>query len=223
MNGLDTANLLRQIPILAALPENEKVSLLKCLTTREVRSGKFLMRSGVQGGELIFIAEGQVKVCKANKEGDEIILAILGPGQFVGEILILTGSDHVTDVVALLPCKLLVLQSADFHTHLAKYPGLAAEMLKLMADRVRVATGRITDLALYDVCCRVARTLFQMGTSSERNGKPIMLVNPRPPHQMLASMVGSSRETVSRALKTLEEEGHILVDEDCVYVKSIPG
>ena len=199
----------------------EREKLRHRLVPVELSQGRYLMREGTPGAEMFFIVSGSVKVCSFHNE-KEVILAILRAGEVVGDISLLCGGPRVADVVAVTNCRLLKCSKEDFEAHLLEFGGLALAMLRNLALRVRSASARIADLALYDVSSRVARILFEMSVPSEYEGSPAHVTYEPPTHQALASMIGSSREAVTRALKELEKAKHIVIEENQLYVLSLP-
>lgn len=219
---LDVQQLMSRVEILALLPSPERLAISKLLCAVKSRSGKTIVKEGSENSELVFIAEGQVKVCRVDERGREVILALLGQGDFFGELALLTGMPRCADVITLMPCELLILDGRDFLSHIEKWPNLGRLMLRGMAKRVQLASQRITELSLFDVCCRVARTLWGLGAQQQLDDQVVSFVREAPTHQTLAGMVGSSREVVSRALKSLEQQGHIYPDQDAIIVRSLP-
>ena len=212
---------LESTPPFSHLCAEERATLHHRLSVVEIPAGKYLITEGTPGAEMYFIVSGSIKVCSF-RNGKEVILALLRPGEVVGDISLLCGGPRVADVVALTNCRLFRCAKEDFEAHLLEFGGLALSMLKNLALRVRSASARISDLALYDVSSRVARILFEMSVPSEYDGAPAHVTHEPPTHQALASMIGSSREAVTRALKELEKTKHIVIEENQIYVLSLP-
>ena len=208
------------LPFSQLSPE-ERRRLQTKLTVTDINAGRYLIREGSDGTEMYFLISGMVKICSFHNE-KEAILAILRPGEVVGDISLLCGGPRVADVVALTPCRLFRCSKEDFEAHLLEFGGLAHMMLKNLARRVRSASMRISDLALYDVSSRLARVLFEMSAPGELDGAAVHVVTNPPTHQALASMIGSSREAVTRGLKELEKSKHIIVDDERIFVLSVP-
>ena len=217
-----TEEQLREIPLLSNIDSAELNVLATLLDERDFRDGNYIVREADPSPNLYFIAAGKVKVTLLSPEGKEIVVAHLGPGDFFGEIGLLLGEDRSANVVAQTDCKLLILTDESFTQHLLKATGLALAMLKEMAHRLRSATDKIGDLALYDVYRRVARTLKHMGEVTIEDGHEIFVIDNRPTHQELANNVGTSREMVTRALKGLEEDGCIATEGKTIILKKLP-
>lgn len=215
--------MLKTVPLLNELPAEELGRLSQVLKEKHVPKGTYIFYADEPGTSMMFVIEGLVHVTLDSHDGKEVILAQLGEGDFFGEIALLTGEERSANVVAAVDCRLLLLSDTDFKQHLLANTGLALAMLKAMAFRLRAASEKIGDLALYDVYRRVARTLRSLGTPKEKDGQRIYLIEERPTHQELAAMVGTSREMVTRALKGLEEDGCIIVDQRRIELKKIPA
>ncbi len=217
-----SVNDLQKIPLLSELPAVELEHLSRVLKDRHVEKGSYIVLADDKDPCMMFIAEGKVKVNLVSRDGKEVVVATLHDGDFFGEIAVLTGQERSANVVSVSECRIFELQVEDFEKHLVQYPGLARVMLREMALRLRQATGKIGDLALYDVYRRVARTLKKIARSEMRDGKEIFVIDDRPTHQDLASLAGTSREMVTRALKGLEEDRCILVEGKSIELYKIP-
>lgn len=213
---------LREIPFLQELSREELAKLISVLKERTVSAGNYILYAEDPGPSLMFISHGEAKVNLLGADGKEIVIALLGQGDFFGEIAILTGEDRTGNVVAETDCRLFVLAKEDFEKHVLSNSGLALSMLKSLALRLRASSLKIGDLALFDVYRRVARTLKSIATRTEENGEEVYVIDKRPTHQELAAMVGTSREMVTRALKGLEEDGCVVTEGKRVLVRKLP-
>jgi CRP/FNR family cyclic AMP-dependent transcriptional regulator len=213
---------LREIPLLNELESEELLRLAKVMKERRAPKGSYLVYFEDPGPSILFLTQGRAKVTLISNEGKEIVLYTLSEGDFFGEIAVLTGEDRSANVVATTDCRLFVLNGDDFRQHIKENNGLALAMMKELALRLRTASGKIGDLALFDVYRRVARTLKSMALSKVVDGEEVMVIEERPTHQELANMVGTSREMVTRALKGLEEDGCIVIQSKCIEVRKMP-
>lgn len=213
---------LREIPLLSTLEADELIQLAGLMKERKAPKGSYLVYAEDPGPSIMFLVEGKAKVTLVSDDGKEIVLYSLSAGDFFGELAVLTGEDRSANVVAAADCHLYVLSSEDFKKHIRGNNGLALAMMQELALRLRAATTKIGDLALFDVYRRVARTLKMLAKPTDRNGEELMIIEERPTHQELANMVGTSREMVTRALKGLEEDGCIVLDNKSIVIKKIP-
>lgn len=218
-----TVSELQKIPLLSQLPEAELQQLSNVLRDKRSPKGSYIVSHEDEGPKsVMFIAEGKVKVNLLSRDGKEVVVATLHDGDFFGEIAVLTNDGRSANVVAVTECRIFVLQKDDFEEHLQRHPGLARVMLTEMAMRLRQATSKIGDLALYDVYRRVARTLRSIGRVEQRDGKDVYIIEERPTHQELASLAGTSREMVTRALKGLEEDRCIILQGKRLELLKMP-
>ena len=213
---------LRKIPLFAEISEAELNHLAAVLKERRAPKASYIVYAEDPGPSMMFIADGKVKINLMSNDGKEVVLATLAEGEFFGELALLTGTDRSANVVALTDCRLFVLNEEDFNAHLKEFTGFARGMLTELALRLRAASSKIGDLALYDVYRRVARTLKSIGTPVQNEGKEIFVIEERPTHQELAAMVGTSREMVTRALKGLEEDHCIVITGKKIEVLKLP-
>lgn len=203
-------SILRTIPLVSRLSEGELASLRSRFKIREVRKNAVILREGGLGQELMIILSGSVRVYKAGNKGKEVTLAVLYAGDFFGEIALLTNSSRTAHVIALEKTTLLELSRDDFKSHLTSFSGLPLALAQSLAERLRLASGKLSDMALLDVPHRLLTTLEKMSVENP-NGEGRIVVD-RPTHQELADMVGSSREVISRCLKSLEQQGQLTVE-----------
>jgi CRP/FNR family cyclic AMP-dependent transcriptional regulator len=138
-------------------------------------------------------------------DGKEVILTIIGPGEFFGEMGLIDDSPRSASVVAIEPCELLSIAKRDFNKCLAENFEMAMTVMRGLVRRLREADRKIGSLALLDVYGRVARLLLDM--AEDVNGQK--MVTKRLPKQDIAKMIGASREMVSRVMKDLQMGGFI--------------
>ena len=219
-----TTSNLKKISLLEGLDESELEQLCESLNERSFKKGAHIILAEEQGASMMFIASGKVKISISGNEGKEGVLTHLGAGEFFGEISLLTGEDRSADVIALENCQFYVLTAAEFERHMESNTGLARALLKELALRLTQTSSKLIDLMLLDVYRRVARTLKGLGREiTIKEGETTTVVDKRPTHQELASLVGTSREMVTRALKDLEDEGHIRTEGKRIEVVSLPS
>ncbi len=213
---------LRNIPLLSKLDAGELQKLSCCMRERRASKGSYLIYAEEKGPSILFLAEGAAKVTLVSSDGKEIALYHLSEGDFFGEISVITGEERSANVVALTDCRVFILHAEDFNAHVKENNGLALAMMKELALRLRAATAKIGDLALFDVYRRVARTLKSIATTENTAQGAKLIVHNRPTHQELANMTGTSREMVTRALHELEDAGSIVIEGKSIIINDVP-
>jgi len=206
---VETAELLRRVPFFSGLAEADIAQVSALVVSRSFPRDNLIVLAEDEGDTLFVIVEGQVKVSIISEDGREIILAILGKGEFFGEMSLLDGKPRSATVIAVENTELLALRRVDFLRLIERLPELAVKLLASLTARLRKADRKIESLALMDVSGRVASVLLQIGEEIGAETPKGTVVRNRPTHQELANMAGTTRETVSRVLKRLEQQGYI--------------
>jgi CRP/FNR family cyclic AMP-dependent transcriptional regulator len=197
--------LLKTVPLFASLPDEQLRALVPAVTRRSAPRGSLIMAAGDPTDSLYIVISGRLKVMMSDSDGKEVILSILGPGEFFGEMGLIDDHPRSASVVAMEPCELLALTRRDFRKCLAENFDMAMAVMRGLVKRLREADRKIGSLALLDVYGRVARLLLDM--AEDVDGQKI--VTRRLPKQDIAKMVGASREMVSRVMKDLQLGGYI--------------
>ncbi len=148
-------------------------------------------------------------------DGKEVILSIIGPGEFFGEMGLIDDSPRSASVIAIEPCVMLSVTKRAFKKCLVENVALAMAVMRVLVRRLREADRKIGSLAMLDVYGRVARLLLDM--SENVNGQKV--VTKRLTKQDIAKMVGASREMVSRVMKDLEMSGYFEVRGSTIVLR----
>ncbi len=161
-----------------------------------------LLHQADEAGPVVVLLSGRVKITMS-QAGREAIVAVLGPGELVGELAAIDDGPRSTTVTTLEPVDALVLSRSDFAALLERWPRIALVILRTVARRLRYADVQQAQFATHDVVGRLARRLVELcerfGTQQER-GIEIRLPLSQ---EELASWVGASREAVSKAFQLL--------------------
>jgi CRP/FNR family cyclic AMP-dependent transcriptional regulator len=208
MAGVPTTvstTVLRAVPLFSGVPDEQLRMLATVVTRKSVSRGSTIMVAGDPTDSLYIILSGRLKVMMSDAEGKEVILSILGPGEFFGEMGLIDDAPRSASVVAIEPCELLSIAKRDFSKCLAENFEMAMAVMRGLVRRLREADRKIGSLALLDVYGRVARLLLDMADTVDGQ----KMVTKRLPKQDIAKMIGASREMVSRVMKDLQLGGYI--------------
>jgi CRP/FNR family transcriptional regulator, cyclic AMP receptor protein len=198
---------LKAVPLFASFPDDQLRLLTPVITRRSLPRSTTVMASGDPTDSLYIVLSGRLKVMMSDAEGKEVILSILGPGEFFGEMGLIDDAPRSASVVSIEACELLSIAKRDFKKSLAENFEMAQAVMRGLVRRLRDADRKIGSLALLDVYGRVARLLLDM--SETVDGEKV--VTKRLPKQDIAKMIGASREMVSRVMKDLQMGGYIEV------------
>ena len=205
---------LKAVPFFTQLGEGELEIIRALASEKHYPKNAVVITEGEIGDSLYMIQSGKVKVFIGDQEGREMILKILGPGDFFGEMSMIDKQPRSATVTTLESSVFLVLTHAAFEKCVERVPRIANMVMRQLAQRVREADKKIGTLAMMDVYGRVASTLLELAVYD--NGK--MVVSEKLSQQDLANMVGASREMVNRILKDLAERGFISVESKSITI-----
>jgi CRP/FNR family cyclic AMP-dependent transcriptional regulator len=200
---------LKSVPLFSRLGEASLDAVLRLTRRRKFRKDEVIFHEKEPGDSLFIILHGRVKVAIFGDDGKEVTLSILSEGDFFGEMSLLDQEPRSATIVAEEDCELLSLQRDDFTHAIEQDPGMSASLIQVLASRLRKANHQISTLALLDVYGRVARVIQELAEEEGKRLKDGRVVVRRPTHMDIAHRIGSSRETVTRMMRDLEENGHI--------------
>lgn len=207
--------LLRNVPLFSMLSESQLALLLKEVSRKSFPRGTAIIAAGDITDSLYVIISGRFKVMISDDEGREVILAILGPNEFFGEMGLIDDHPRSASVVAIEACEVLMLSKRDFKKCLEENFEMAMTVMRGLVKRLREADQKIGSLALMDVYGRVARLLLEVAETID--GQKV--VTKKLAKQDIAKMIGASREMVSRVMKDLQAAGAIEIRAGSIFLK----
>ena len=198
--------LIRRVPLFSMLTATQAETVAAAVIKRRYKRGEAIVEQGKQSNALAIILTGRARVVTTDARGREVILAILHPGDYMGEMSLIDNEPHSATVRTEGQTDVLVVGRPEFARCLPENSSMAYAVMKGLVQRLRQADRKIESLALMDVYGRVARSLLESAVA-DREGK--LVIRDKVSRQDLAKMVGASREMVSRVMKDLEERGFI--------------
>ena len=209
-----TVQTLEHVYLFQDLDADDLAQLAQRATLKRFPKNSVLVNEGDETDSLYIIHSGKVKIYISDEEGKELVLSIHGPGDYFGEIALLDESPRSASAMSLEECKLYVLSKTQFESFLKQDTAICLRVMRSLTRRIRELTDNARDLALMDVYGRIAKTLTNL--ADEQDGK--LVINHKVTHKDLSSMVGSSREMVSRIMKELTRGGYITVEKDRIII-----
>ena len=218
-------NFLRTVPIFQEIDQNSLIEVSKITTERSYPKGSMIILEEEYGDKLFIIQSGTVKITRVNDEGKEVILALLGSSEIFGEMAILDGESRSANVLAQEACSLFVISREDFINILKKNFKISFALMSELAKKLRKSDLQIEALSLSDAEHRIGVSILNLAEDMGviRNGK--VTIQNLPFQQDIANMAGTSRETVSRVMKSFEDrnlilkEGHTVIIPDYLFFK----
>ncbi|NQU27062.1 MAG: Crp/Fnr family transcriptional regulator [Candidatus Marinimicrobia bacterium] len=202
-------DLLRTVPIFSELNDNILIKISELMQVRSYAKEQMILMEEALGDSFFVISSGSVKITRLSEDGREVILAMLGEGEFFGEMSLLDGETRSANVIAIEDAEVMVLNRGEFLGLLERYPKIAISLLEELTRRLRKSDQQIESLSLSDAEKRIAITLIRLAEELGVIKLGAVTIRNLPYQQDIANMAGTSRETVSRTLKLLEEKGYI--------------
>ena len=201
--------LLSSVPIFSDLQSTDLEEIYSRMSIRKYEKNDIILMEDEFGDTLFIINKGSIKITRVSEDGREVILAILGEGEFFGEMSLLDGETRSANAIAQTRCHVLILKRHDFLKVLEKFPKIAVSLLSELAIRIRKSDQQIESFALSDAEQRIGITILRLAEELGTIHKGVVRISKLPYQQDIANMAGTSRETVSRMLKLLEDKSLI--------------
>jgi CRP-like cAMP-binding protein len=201
--------LLQRIPLFSELIDKELTQIASLMVKRTYQKDNIILIEEEMGSTLFIIVSGKVKITRTDDNGREVILSILGDGDVFGEMSILDGMARSANAIALGEAELILLRRVDFLNLLHQFPQIAINLLRELAMRIRKSDAQIKSLSLQDAKGKVANAILRLADDGGvvRHGR--VELDEMPLQQDLANMAGTSRETISRVIKSLTKKGYL--------------
>jgi len=206
---------LTTIPLFSNMQHENLQMLSSQIQLHKYKKNSIIITEGERSDSLYIVNQGKIKIYISDEEGKEILLRVLGPGEYFGELAVLDQKPRSASAITLCDSNLSVITSKDFKQCLQNNPEVAVNLLQVLASCLRDATESQRQLGLMDVYGRLIITLQSL--SRKDNG--IHILEPKPTQQDLASKIGASREMVSRILKYLKDGGYIEITKTSIVIK----
>ena len=204
---MDKLSLLQSVPIFSDLSPSDLNKIAERMIQRSYTKGQMILLEDDLGQTFFVLGGGSVKITRLSDDGREVILAMLGESDFFGEMSLLDGAGRSANVVALEASEVLTLARNDFLEILQEYPKISISLLEELTQRIRKSDQQIESLSLSDVEQRIGITLIRLAEELGTIKHGTVKINDLPYQQDIANMAGTSRETVSRTFKLMEEKG----------------
>lgn len=199
---------LRRIPLLADLTEAEMARVKSDIRFRQHTKREVVLHKGGSGDGLLFLLAGQLQVVDITEDGRAIGLRMLEPGDFFGEIALINSSTRTASVIAVRDSVIAFLPSTTALHLFSHAPSVANQMLRHLAQKIQRDSEFRSLLSITNTSRRICTYLVLMQKSAS---DPSVLDN-LPTHQDIANMINTSRETVTRALLALAQQGIVRKD-----------
>ena len=220
---------LKSVNIFSDLSESELNSIQEICKTRKYPKNSMIILEEEMGDVVFIVMSGTVKITRVNDEGKEVILAMLGSGEVFGEMAILDGESRSANALSQENCEVVTINREDFLSLLKTNNKVSLNLMTEFAIRLRKSDQQIEALSLDDAEHRIGVSILNLAEELGVIRQGVVTVENLPYQQDIANMAGTSRETVSRVMKTFEDRGlitktgHKLSIPDYAFFKRIFG
>jgi len=205
------AEALKSVPFFSNLSKDDAAALANRLIIRRFGNDQIIFHLGDPAGLLYIITEGKIKISHSSADGQEAVLAILGAGDFFGELALLDDSPRSATAEAIDSTETLTLHRDDFLSFLDSNPAFARHVVNILARRIRHLNKQISDIFFLDLPARLARTLLLLGEQHGRSGEKGIVIDLSLTQTDLAEMTGATRVSINKALGRFRRSGWVLV------------
>lgn len=209
-NCVHQSSCLRLVPVFQGMDHEELETIQSVTKSSCYKKGDYIFREGERSDTLFIVHEGLIKISKVNDEGKEQIIRLLFPGDFFGQFALLQNSDHYANAEALAQTTICSIEKSAFLDTLGKNPTMALHFINALNNRLFLADEWMSLLSLMEVEKRVARVILLLFEKVEvRNNEFILPITKKD----LASLIGTTPETLSRKLLSFVEQKIIAVKQ----------
>ncbi len=196
------------IPLFEGLPTEQLEAVASIAVFKDLRRGETIFSEGDVGNGLYAVTGGRIKIYRLSPDGKEQVFHIFGPGEPFGEVALFEGRSFPANAVALEKSRVVFFPRAAFVRLITQTPSLALNMLGMLSMRLRKFAALVDNLSLREVPGRVAAHILYLSELS-RGADQVELDVPK---GLLAGMIGTIPETLSRILGRMARQGFIEMD-----------
>jgi CRP/FNR family cyclic AMP-dependent transcriptional regulator len=206
---LENIEFLKNVPIFSELNDDTLIKLSQLGTLKSFKKDSIILSEQDAGSALFVMVTGKVKVARVSNDdkNKEVILTLLNPSDFFGEMALLDGLARSATVTSLEDSQVFIIQRNDFLDLIQQHPEVSIALLQELTQRLRAAGMKIKALSLKDAEGKVATVLLQLADDMGKIKQGVVEIEKLPYQHELANMAGTSRETISRTLHSFAKKG----------------
>jgi CRP/FNR family cyclic AMP-dependent transcriptional regulator len=210
---LTPIHVLKKIPLLASLAETDQENLASLMKHKAIRKGELLFRQGDEGTTLYIILQGRIKI-SVSRRTDTVTLAILGQGEFFGEMALLDDLPRSADAMALEDSQLYALNRKDFLSFLKN-------ILDSLSFRLRKTDILLAEMCFLNLSARLVIKLVELAEPLAVSAAKPQVCTLKISQQELADILGVSRESINKELKILRSKGYVSTARNSIIINDL--
>jgi CRP-like cAMP-binding protein len=198
-------------------------AVLKAGRLRRIKCGAIFFYQDQPATTLYVLIEGRVKFTQVTADGQQVLLRVIGPGEMFGAVAALGDAVHPATAEAHVDCLALAWRSEVVADLMARFPRLALNALRFMAERLKEFQDRYREMATERAERRIARTLLRLAGQLGRQVDEGVLIDLALTRQDIAEMSGTTLFTASRILKAWQQQGIVKGGRERVLICNLPS
>jgi CRP/FNR family cyclic AMP-dependent transcriptional regulator len=216
----EARRLLATCTLFRDLSADERKDLVARARVRTFLSGDTVFLMGSLGDSMMAVLTGNIRISVSSSEGKEIVLAIMQPDDFFGELALLDGKARSADAKAIADCSLAVLERRDVLAFFDRHPSAWLGLVQVLCRRLRATTERTAEVALLDLPGRLAKTLLRLA-GVDQDGQPASpALQIGLSQRELGNIVGATRESINKCLREWQRNGVIKTENNLITIKN---
>lgn len=197
-----------RVPVFASLSSQDQQRVAGLARPTHLKAGETAYSADDERSQLMVLHTGRLKIFRLSVDGSKQLIRVLGPGDFTGETSMFTGQRPDDYATALEACQLCVFRHDDLEALMRKHPEIALRMLATVSERLSDTEHRLNSLTSRDVESRLADYLLGLPSTWRDRVATVTLPLAK---KDVASLLDTTPESFSRALKSLAAEGLIVI------------
>lgn len=203
------------------LSSDEIDTLIHFARTERYPAGEEIYAKGSPGESMMAVLRGTAKMTSVSRDGKEIVLNIMHPGEIFGEIALLDGGARSADAIAMTDCEILILLRRDFMPILKKRADICLILMGILCQRLRQTSEQVEDVLFRHLESRVAKSLLHLAHTTSLQGVSGVPVELHVSQQQLGSMAGGTRESVNKIEQSWRKEGWIERNKGVIVLRDV--
>lgn len=199
----------QRVHIFKDLSEDELKKITEMTKDSFFKKGDIIFNEDDIIDYLYIIHSGKIKAYKINEDGKEQILYLLSDGDTFGEYSIFREQKATFYAEAITDVRVCLLSRKNFHIIISKYPEIALKIMNYLSERLQNMELLLKDLSTEDVETRLKSMIIRLAQKEGSKTNKGIVINLYISREDIANLLGTTRETVSRKLHNLEDEGFI--------------
>lgn len=214
--------LLGNCTLFSGLSADERAEITGRAHIRSLAAGETVFATGAAGDQMMALLSGTIRISVSSVDGRELLLAIIQPGEVFGELTVLDGKERSADAIAETPCTLAILHRHDVLSFFERNPSAWPKLVDVLCQRLRRTNVVFAEVALLQLPVRLAKAMLRL-LDLQTGSAPPQPAMIRFSQRELANMVGGTRESVNRCLRSWHRDGIVQMTEGSIIIVNRPA